>query len=64
MQTDNKINFTADKYETAYGQTEGQPVTAPWQKSGFSGYRNSCAFNKLLCWLDSFVFLKIGRAHV
>lgn len=57
MQTDNKINFTADKHYTAHGQTEGQPVTAPWQKSGFSGYINSCASNKLLWWLDSFVLL-------
>lgn len=29
MQTDNKINFTADRHDTAHGQTEGQPVTAP-----------------------------------
>jgi hypothetical protein len=57
MQTDNKINFTADKHDTAHGQTEGQPVTAAWQRSGFSGYINSCASNKLLWWLDSFVLL-------
>lgn len=56
MQTD-KINITADKHDTAQGQTEGQPVTAPWQKSGFSGYINSSASNKLLWWLDSFVLL-------
>ncbi len=37
--------------------TERQHLTAPWQKSGFSGYINICASNKLLWWLDSFVLL-------
>ena len=32
-------------------------ITAPWQKSGFCGYINICASNKLLWWLDSFVLL-------
>ncbi len=38
-------------------KTERQQVTAPWQKSGFSGYINICASNKHLRWLDSFVLL-------
>lgn len=46
MQTDNKINFTADKHDTAHGQTEGQPVTAALRYGGGSANINSCAFNK------------------
>jgi hypothetical protein len=47
MQTDNKINFTADKHDTAHGQTEGQPVTAVLRYGGRSANINSSAFNKL-----------------
>jgi len=38
-------------------EKNNEPLTAPWQKSGFSGYINSCASNKFLWWLDSFVLL-------
>lgn len=47
MQTDNKINFTSDKRDTAHGQTEGQPVTAVLRYGGHSANINSSAFNKL-----------------
>lgn len=47
MQTDNRINFTADKHDTAQGRTEGQPVTAVLRYGGGSGNINSCAINKV-----------------
>ncbi len=48
-----------NKYACPTARTDKKAlvVTAPWQKSGFSGYINICAFNKLLWWLDSFVLL-------
>ena len=48
---------SANSTRQNYDRKEGQLVTAPWQKSGFSGYINICASNKLLWWLDSFVLL-------
>ena len=43
--------------QTSTTEKNNEPLTAPWQKSGFSGYINICASNKLLWWLDSFVLL-------
>jgi len=45
-----------------YGQTNtteknNEGITAPWQKSGFCGYKKFSASNKHLWWLDSFVLL-------
>jgi hypothetical protein len=43
--------------QTSRPKENNEPLTAPWQKSGFSGYIIVCASNKLLWWLDSFVLL-------
>lgn len=43
--------------QTSTTEKNNEPLTAPWQKSGFSGYINSGVSNKLLWWLDSFVLL-------
>ena len=43
--------------QTRTTEKNNEGITAPWQKSGFSGYINICASNKLLWWLDSFVLL-------
>ena len=48
-------NRTTDRQARPKKNNEG--ITAPWQKSGFNGYINICASNKLLWWLDSFAIL-------
>jgi hypothetical protein len=43
--------------QTSTTEKNNEPLTAPWQKSGFCGYIKFCASNKLLWWVDSFVLL-------
>ena len=51
------LTMTDSNGQTQHDRKKNEPLTAPWQKSGFSGYINICTSNKLLWWLDSFVLL-------
>ena len=55
LQANTQRQTVMDRHRTT--EKNNEPLTAPWQKSGFGGYIKFSASNKLLWWLDSFVLL-------